>query len=300
MPLIAELPNHELASRPSWIPRMCYSKPSHSGSVVNWTSHHPRSLLINISKNEFRRAIRNSSNKHAEKKLSIHIILQRFQDNAYPHRIFKDALRSVRRNDCRRRENLQKKHYLVLPFLSEKQTLNIKCTLFRTGLNDFLTVSLQYNLLSSILKPKQCSLHSMQHVFQFFHRRNEAGHAYMSERAYEPNTSLVFRHLAQLNTVPHISLITWKILHRAIVNTNLRRHIELCEIRDRQPDIQYNVNVQNTQVDSSFFLTSFSFTSHLTKPMAKICAYFIFWIVYFRSRTNLSFLNYCPYYRYYH
>ena len=44
-----------------------YSKPSHCGSVIHWTSHHPRprSLLINVLKNEFRRAIRNSSNEHA-------------------------------------------------------------------------------------------------------------------------------------------------------------------------------------------------------------------------------------------
>ena len=38
-----------------------HSKPCHSGNVIHWSSHHPRSVLINVLKNEIRRAIRNSS-----------------------------------------------------------------------------------------------------------------------------------------------------------------------------------------------------------------------------------------------
>jgi len=243
-----------------------HSKPCHSGNVIHWTSHHPRSLLVNIAKNELRRAIRNSSSKCEENK-SVTIIMRRFRGNGYPQRILINALRCVKRKTNRQQSvnTERKKNYLVLPFLSERQVFNIKRALFRTGLNDFLTVSFKSNSLSSILKPKHfncvynkcafCSSSSgrlclTKHCVYFI-QCNLCSSFYIGETKrtmrtrlsehVNSNSSLVFQHLAQHGSLPHISLISWKILHRAIMNTDLRRQIECREIRDRQPDI----NVQH-------------------------------------------------------
>ena len=50
------------------------------------------------------------------------------------------------------------------------------------------------------------------------------------------DTSLVYRHIVQHEIIPDISMVTWKFLHRGIVNIDLRE-IELSELRVRKPDI---------------------------------------------------------------
>ena len=246
-----------------------FYKHCHSGNVIHWTSHHPRSVLINILNNEMKRAIRNSSNKNEERR-SLQLITQRFRDSGYPQRIINNAMRRINGNKKEQRnkdEEQNRKEYLTLPFLSEKQTQDIRRVLHRTKLNKYLNVSFKSVTLSSILKP-----HHFNCVYDNckFCQQSKSGRACLSKNCVyfiqcdlcpkfyigetkrtirtrlkehtTIDTSLVYRHIVdQHEVIPDIKMVTWKLLHRGIVNTDLRREIELREIRVRKPDI----NVQH-------------------------------------------------------
>jgi hypothetical protein len=243
-----------------------FSKTCHSGNVIHWSSCHPRSTLFNILKNEIRRAIRNSSGS-SERALSMQTISERFAANGYPRQVIKNAIKSVIAKEAPRREET-KKVFLTLPFQSEKQTQAVRRALRRTGLNTHLTISFKSYTLSSMLKPsttncvyENCaycnvSADGNQCLTKFciyFIECSKCGASYIGEtkrtmrsRLREhvtANTSLVFRHLStQHRMTPDLTAISWKVLHRGLLNTNLRRCLEAKEIKSRQP----NINVQNS------------------------------------------------------
>lgn len=62
-----------------------YSKSTHSGAVIPWSSQHPRSLLFNILKNEVRRATKNGS-RPQEIQNGRNLITIRYAANGYSRR----------------------------------------------------------------------------------------------------------------------------------------------------------------------------------------------------------------------
>ena len=102
-----------------------YSKPSHSGATIPWCSHHSRSLLFNILKNELRRATRNGSGP-AEVDRGRRLITQRYAGNGYPSRTIQRAIYEV---DHPPRKDLEKKtarEFLCLPYIGEKNAREIR------------------------------------------------------------------------------------------------------------------------------------------------------------------------------
>ena len=69
-----------------------YIKPMNSGIILHYRSAHPTSTKHNIARNQFRRAIRNSSSSDKEK-TSIDKIWTLLVKNGYPEKVLKRILR---------------------------------------------------------------------------------------------------------------------------------------------------------------------------------------------------------------
>ena len=126
-----------------------YVKPSHSGAVIPWDSHHPRSMIINILKNEMRRATRNGSGP-LQIEEGRNIISKRYKANGYPEHAIKRAIFEV---DNPLPPRPKPKKFLSLPFVGEKRAGEIKRILRKCGLSDILSVTFKSRTLSSIFRP---------------------------------------------------------------------------------------------------------------------------------------------------
>ena len=238
-----------------------YAKPSHSGSVIPWASHHPRYLLINILKNELRRALRNGSGPQ-EKNRGTQLLKERYLSFGYPPAVFHSALKQVTTNTPSQplRPKTQKV-FLSLPFISEVQVREVKRAISKCGLNDKLCVSFKSRLITSILTPRReplCTYPNCKFCLSAAHNEDcftkcciyfiscdtcsasyigETGRT-MRSRLREhtsSQTSLVFRHLLSHGPSPDPSCIQWTILHRNLRNTRLRKSLEEHVIRSQKP-----------------------------------------------------------------
>ena len=256
-----------------------YVKPSHSGSVIPWTSHHPRHLIINVLRNELRRAIRNGSGPE-EKRQGTDIIKQRYLNFGYPNKVINNVLHQLRRQQPRRFEtNEERKVFLTLPFISEQQSREVRRALKRCKMQDKLYISFKSRTLSSILCPRRdricvnssciyCKYSSnandcLTKFCIYFIRCNICSASYVGETCRTVRSRLrehvtcesshVYGHLLLHTACPDISLISWTIIHSGLRNVNLRKSVELREIRSCRPTI--NVQCMSPDVLSSACLS---------------------------------------------
>ena len=73
-----------------------YIKPMNSGIILHYKSAHPTSTKHNIVRNQFLRAMRNSSS-HSKEKVSIYKIWKLLVQNGYPEKVLKRILKEVQR-----------------------------------------------------------------------------------------------------------------------------------------------------------------------------------------------------------
>ena len=116
-----------------------YIKPMNSGIILHYRSAHPTSTKHNIARNQFRRAIRNSSSSD-EEKTSIDKIWTLLVKNGYPEKVLKRILREVQRKNAptyRGRTDPKKYRdgFLCLPYVDEALLHKIQSKVKKSGLN---------------------------------------------------------------------------------------------------------------------------------------------------------------------
>ena len=238
-----------------------YSKPSHSGHVLPWKSHHVRSLLINVLINEFRRALALGSD-HLHKEKGIEMIRQRFASNGYPPNVLKRCEWKARLPATRSVSAAgEKRVFLSLPFQSEQQARAIRSSARKCGLTQHMSLNFYSKTLAGILKPKKEKLCTKTNC-----KFCEAGQGdcWTKECVYlikcltcdsfyigetkrtmrsrlrehmSSESSLVHEHLKSHSRSPKLDDIRWNVLHARLDNWSLRRRVELSEIQKRNPDI---------------------------------------------------------------
>ena len=240
-----------------------YSKPMHSGSVIPWTSHHPRRFLLSVLRNELKRAIRNGTGPEEEER-GIQLLRTRYLNYGYPPRIISKILNQVRSGPSKPRSNEPSKPvFLSLPFISERQVREVRSAIKRCGMNNNLRVCFKSRTLSSILCPRReraCTFVNCTYCFSSMRDEDcftkfcvyfvECVHckaSYVGETSrtvrsrlrehVSCETSLVFQHLRTHTANPDLSAIAWTITHRGLRSMELRRKVEAAEIRSRRPSI---------------------------------------------------------------
>jgi len=117
-----------------------YIKPMNSGIILHYKSAHPTSTKHNIVRNQFRRAIRNSSNDTKEKK-SIDKILTLLVQNGYPVKVPRRLLNDVRHRGRRapartdRTSRRNEDGFLCLPYVDEELLCKIQSKVKKSGFN---------------------------------------------------------------------------------------------------------------------------------------------------------------------
>jgi hypothetical protein len=239
-----------------------YAKDSRSAHVIPWSSHHPRSFLRNIIRNEMKRAINNGSGP-SEKARGIKLMEQRYRSNGYPHKVIRKAISEARRPSIPK-EAGYRKIYLSLPYRSERGVREIRQCLRKTSLNDFVCVNFISRPLHRILlrngesqclnkecvwcqrEEGKCSCMTKFCVYLIRCRASPncsaeyVGETQRTMRArlrehVTVNTSHVQRHLLAMHGNANIEQLSWKVLHRGLQNFTIRRKIEAHEIALRRP-----------------------------------------------------------------
>ena len=110
-----------------------------SGIILHYRSAHTTSTKHNIARNQFRRAIRNSSSSDKEK-TSIDKIWTLLVKNGYPEKVLKRILREVQRKNAptyRGRTDPKKYRdgFLCLPYVDEALLHKIQSKVRKSGLN---------------------------------------------------------------------------------------------------------------------------------------------------------------------
>ena len=137
-----------------------YIKPMNSGIILNYKSAHPTSTKHNIARNQFRRAIRNSSNGLKERR-SIDKIRSLLLQNGYPDKLLGRLLREARRNyvPAKGKANTgQKQHdgFLSLPYVDEELLCKIKSKVKKSGLNVKIAWKNPQKLKDKLIRSSVC------------------------------------------------------------------------------------------------------------------------------------------------
>ena len=145
-----------------------YIKPSNLGIFLNYNSHHPKSILINTAKNEYRRAYNNCSNDVLCQKAYTHVS-QLLMKNSYPKDVIDKILKSMK-NDLQK-ENREKEHkqksYLCLPYVDEQCSRKVYSTLRKEDLLKDVRVifkpgrTLKQSLVATKMLPTKCNKRSL-------------------------------------------------------------------------------------------------------------------------------------------
>lgn len=140
-----------------------YIKPTNSGIILHYKSAHPTSTKHNIARNQFRRAMRNSSSK-AKEEASIKRIWELLVSNGYPVRVLRRLLAEVRRKGASGKargvsQKADKDGYLCLPYIDEELLCKIQSKVKKSGLNIRIAWKNPHKLRnklvrSSLSKPK--------------------------------------------------------------------------------------------------------------------------------------------------
>ena len=139
-----------------------YIKPSNLGIFLNYRSHHPRSILHNTAKNEFRRAHNRCSNDHLRDK-AYHRISQMLIQNEYPKNVVDKLLQDFKNESLTKHNKITPKSYLCLPFISEQCSRKVYTYLRKEGLiNDVRVIfkpgkTLKEKLVTTKIIPTKCN-----------------------------------------------------------------------------------------------------------------------------------------------
>jgi len=228
--------------------------------VIPWLSHHPRSMLFNILRNELRRAQNNGSNQERKAK-GVEKIKERFLANGYPAHIIDRAI--LQNDQVKETRPRTKKCFLTLPFLSEKQAREVKASLRRCNLADKLCISFRSTNLASLLRPnKNNYCHFPNCKFCARAERGEncmtkfiiyrvkcvyCSSFYVGESArtirsrlrehITVNTSHVYRHILTHKSNPCLDDVSWTLLHSGLRHYDTRTAVEASEICSLAPDL---------------------------------------------------------------
>ena len=138
-----------------------YIKPTNSGIILHYHSAHPTQTKHNMARNQFDRALRNSSSASKEEN-SIGKIWALLAENGYPRHIISRLLeeaRRGRRQTTAHKNDVHSDGFLCLPYIDEQLLCKIKSKVKKSGLD--VKIAWQNkeklkNLLvrSSLCKPK--------------------------------------------------------------------------------------------------------------------------------------------------
>ena len=143
-----------------------YIKPTNSGIILHYNSAHPAATKHNIVRNQFHRAIRNSSNRVKEEK-SIEKIWGLLAQNGYPEKVLGRLLKEVQfkvrgtsGNVAKKGRNRGGDGFLCLPYVDEKLLCKIQSKVNKSGLNVKLAwrnpQKLKNKLIRSSLSKPRC------------------------------------------------------------------------------------------------------------------------------------------------
>ena len=140
-----------------------YTKPTHSGVLLHYTSAHPHSTKEAIATSEIRRATAVANTQKGVER-GIKKVTSRLEGNGYPMDVLQRAHRRARgrHRACRQRD--QPDGVLVLPFISTATTHQVRKAVRRSGLNIRIAhrsgPTLRSILTKSPLEPPTCPGHT--------------------------------------------------------------------------------------------------------------------------------------------
>ena len=113
-----------------------YIKPTNSGIILHYDSAHPKMTKHNVAREQFKRAIRNSSTTNKEKK-SIDKVWKLLLENGYPKHVLSRVLREARTPKNAKKYPKQKDidGFLCLPFIDDHLLCKVKRKVVKSGLN---------------------------------------------------------------------------------------------------------------------------------------------------------------------
>ena len=224
-----------------------------------WCCHPMEFSSFNVLKNEIIRVTRNRSGVQ-EVMAGQDFISKRFESNGYPRSAIRRAIYEV---DHPLQKITPKKPnvFLCLPFMGEKRAGEIRRSLKKCGLSDFLSVSFKSYTLSSVLRPRRSSFCFVNNCKFCLIAKNEEDccsknvvyfiecchcsatyvgetkrtmRSRLREHVSSP-TSHVFHHLTENHSSADLDDIRWSILHSGVARYDVRRRLEFYEIRSRNP-----------------------------------------------------------------
>ena len=116
-----------------------YIKPMNSGIILHYQSAHPTSTKHSVARNQFKRAIRNSSNALKQQR-SVEKIRNLLLSNGYPRKLVGRLSWEAKAHRTRiqnRKSEEQKRFdgYLSLPYIDEQLLCKVKSKVKKSGLN---------------------------------------------------------------------------------------------------------------------------------------------------------------------
>ena len=205
-----------------------------------------------------RRATRNGSGPQQIQE-GRDLIKRRYLANGYPIRVIQRAIHEV--DNALPPRTRKPTTFLSLPFIGEKRCREIRKLVHRCGFSDLLTVSFKSRTLSSLLRPRRshfCSVNNCKYCFiskngeecnckfvvyfiecclcsaTYVGETKRSMRSRLSEHLASP-TSHVFLHLRNEHARAEPRSISWSILHAGVTRCDVRRRLELHEIRSRNP-----------------------------------------------------------------
>ena len=137
-----------------------YIKPMNSGIILHYESAHPMSTKHSVARNQFRRALRNSSNGLKARR-SVDKIHNLLLQNGYPERLLKRLLKeaqgsrtSMRHTTGRGRQQFD--GFLSLPYIDEDLLCKIKSKIKKSGLNVRIAWQTRQKLKDQLVRSSVC------------------------------------------------------------------------------------------------------------------------------------------------
>ena len=129
-----------------------YTKSCESRCVIlPWISQQPRTVKINAIRNDFRRAISHGSNDILSRR-GLNIIKQKYRQNGYPQALLKRIERSA--NFPVKKKQELKKLFLTMPYKNENQVREVRRTVEKCNLKNYVTISFTSKKITSYLRPR--------------------------------------------------------------------------------------------------------------------------------------------------
>lgn len=146
-----------------------YFKPTNLGIFLNYNSHHPRNIIINTAKNEYKRALKNCSNDDLKSK-AFKRISYTLLDNDYPSYVIDEILKDVISNEFKKRDEStapRPTSVICLPFISEQCSRKVKQAIRNQDLQDKVRIvfkpgtTLKQSLVRTKFTPTKCTSQSV-------------------------------------------------------------------------------------------------------------------------------------------